>query len=196
MTQLTKAQEYYIQRYFDAEARADKFNGTARFREVDRLSLAAGLRQMISIGEFKNLNAAAVLIAKNDPAKSQYHRHQWRLRAWSKELDGVAKPEVKAAVTEKVEPVKTDEKVELKQPTVAQDHLLFKSNLISSVKALCKSALKRDLSYAETTSILTGGLKEAAEEFSAEQSELKFAAFLRNNGIDKNTALDILQRLS
>lgn len=206
MTQLTKAN--LIGLYFKAEQNATVLpSGNLQFKAVDRMAVCKLVEQMLPFKDFNSIHKLAVILAANCPKASKKDRHQWRLGKWMADYSsGKLRSDVKwekaseTPVPVAIKPVvakvaATPVTKPPIEPIANQGFLMLKQNLLHSIKSVCKSAIKQNLSQAEITSLLTGGLKEANEEYKVEQNHMKFTAFLRQNNIDKNTALDILQTL-
>lgn len=189
--------------YFKAERNADVSPaGFRRFSARDRLTICRSLKRIIGLDGFKTIHKVALMLAENDtdPSNVGHDRHAWRLRTWMAAYNsGELQKEVDDQITESkpitptTKPVATP--VTPVVDVVTTTDAVLVQNLRDSIKAVCKSGLKHGLTDSDLLKMLTGTLKSATEEFSVEQNELKFAAFLRQTGIDKHTALDILQRL-
>lgn len=193
--------------YFKAERNADVSPaGFRRFTALDRLAICRGLERLRSLDEFKTIHKIALMLAENDtdPSNVGHDRHAWRLRTWMstynsgelhKEVEGQITESKPTPLTPAAKPVATPVTPVVDVVTTTTIDSVLVQNLRDSIKAVCKSGLKHGLTDSDLLKMLTGTLKSATEEFSVEQNELKFAAFLRQTGIDKHTALDILQRL-
>lgn len=191
--------------YFKAERNADVSPaGFRRFSARDRLTICRSLKRIIGLDGFKTIHKVALMLAENDtdPSNVGHDRHAWRLRTWMAAYNsGELQKEVDDQITESkpitptTKPVATPVTPVVDVVTTTTIDAMLVQNLRDSIKAVCKSGLKNGLTDSDLLKMLTGTLKSASEEYSVEQNELKFTAFLRQTGIDKHTALDILQRL-
>jgi hypothetical protein len=200
------AKATFIGAYFAAEKRAiAQPGGSVMFLAVDRRNLCVMVEQLRSVPDLNTNHKLAKLLAANCPKASMKDRHNYRLTKWmadyvsgklQRELDKEAKADTIAKTVGSVAKPVTSKPAAAPVDTTATGELIkLKQNLLGTIKSVCKSAIRQNLTQADINSILSGGLKEANEEVQVEVNTSKFQSFMRANNIDKNTALDILQRI-
>lgn len=195
----------FAKMYFDAEQNAVLHNNIRKFSASDRLRICDTVTTLMAEHNLSSVHTIAKLLASADPTKeSRYDRHAWRLRQWladynigklQKEVDAQPKP----VLAVKAMPTATEAIKPAYPAAIAPQPNMFASQLVQnlrdSIKSVCKSGLKNGLTEKDLLKLLTGSMTEATEEYTADQHQLKLTAFLTQHGIDKDTALDILQRL-
>lgn len=187
----SKAIKQFIESYFQAENRADTLGCPPTVQKCflikDRIQIVEDLKSLLSNSEIHRINNMATLLATHEDSNlvgkdrhSVVARHAARLKKWTKEYDaGVLKVENATAVKREV--------------SCAQDVTKFKYNLTESVKAVCHSAFKNNFSEEDIKSVLSGGLALVKEERKIQEVKSSLQAFLRDKGITKDVALQILE---
>lgn len=194
------ALQAFVKLYFDTEASVMTELGTAKFEEKHKVMFASQIHHLKAQFGIRRRNIVMALAAA-DAKDSKTDRHEWRLGTWAKSYpaQSVLVATVQAVAKATVQPAKPAKpavgSAPVTQSVSAGDKKTFCNNLMQTVKSVCKSGLKNNLTNTEIDNILGIALKEAGEEFRVEQNQLKFTAFMHTNGIDKNTALDILQNM-
>ncbi|MND22812.1 hypothetical protein D3C76_102930 [compost metagenome] len=200
------ASSTFIGVYFAAEKRAiAQPGGSVMFLAADRLTICKMVESLRSHPEMNTNHKLAKILAAHCPKASMKDRHNYRLTKWmgdyvsgklQREIDKEAKADTIAKTVGSVAKPVTGKPAAAPVDTSATGELIkLKQNLMGTIKSVCKSAIRQNLTQAEINSMLTGGLKEATEEHQVELNTTKFQSFMRANNIDKNTALDILQRI-
>ena len=193
----------FVKLYFDTEASVfNKDTGIAKFEEHHKATFAAQIRHLkTEFGVRRRHLVMALAAADTKDAKTD--RHEWRLTQWVKQnpepaavvAKVAAKPAAKTAATKPAAKSSTVGAAPVTISTESGEMRLFMNNLGQSIKSVCKSAFKNNLTAAQVQNLLGQSLKEAGEEFKVEQNAMKFTAFMAQNNIDKYTALDILQNM-
>lgn len=195
------ALQAFVKLYFDTESSVMTELGTAKFEEKHKVMFASQIHHLKAQFGIRRRNIVMALAAA-DAKDSKTDRHEWRLGTWAKSYP--AQPQsvpvaTVQAVAKAIQPAKPAKQAVGSAPVTQSvsvgDKKTFCNNLMQTVKSVCKSGLKNNLTTAEIQNVLGIALKEAGEEFRVEQNQLKFTAFMHTNGIDKNTALDILQNM-
>lgn len=183
--------QQFIQSYFRAEKRAETTGcpptTQKSFLIKDRFQLVEDLKSLIDNSEIHRINNMATLLttyeypnAIGKERHSAVSKHVARLKKWTKEYEsGVLKIENAIAVKREV--------------PCHRDIIKLKYNLTESVKAVCHSAFKNNFSEEDIKSVLNGGLALVKEERKIQEVKGSLQAFLRDNGITKDVALQILE---
>lgn len=181
----------FVKEYLNAQKRAHQGeqtgNGGLLFLLVDKISLVEKLRKLFKSDFSLTYNTIGKVIAQADQdSTGNYHvlrqRHASRLRAWVlQDTEGTLRIENAVSVCSN------------KQESNFEDVSKFKKNLIDSVKAVCSSGFKNYLTEDEIAIILNSGLITAKEELKVAQFTAAMHSFMREHGINKEVALQILE---
>lgn len=183
--------QQFIQSYFQAEKRAETTGcpptTQKSFLIKDRFQLVEDLKNLIDSSEIHRINNMATLLttyeypnAIGKERHSAVSKHVARLKKWTKEYEsGVLKIENATAVKRDV--------------PCHRDIIKLKYNFTESVKAVCHSAFKNNFSEEDIKSVLNGSLTLVKEERKIQEVKGSLQAFLRDNGITKDVALQVLE---
>lgn len=183
--------QQFIQSYFQAEKRAETTGcpptTQKSFLIKDRFQLVEALKNLIDNSEIHRINNMATLLttyeyphAIGKERHSAVSKHVARLKKWTKEYEsGILKIENAIAVKREV--------------PCHRDIIKLKYNFTESVKAVCHSAFKNNFSEEDIKSVLHGGLTLVKEERKIQEVKGSLQAFLRENGITKDVALQVLE---
>lgn len=181
----------FVKEYLNAQKRAQQGeqtgNGGMLFLLVDKISLVEKLRKLFKADFSLTYNTMGKVIAQADQDSTGSYRvlrqrHASRLRAWVlQDTEGTLRIENAVSVCSN------------KQESNFEDVSKFKKNLIDSVKAVCSSGFKNYLTEDEIAIILNSGLITAKEELKVAQFTAAMHSFMREHGINKEVALQILE---
>ena len=181
----------FVKEYLSAQKRARQGeqtgNGGMLFLLVDKISLVEKLRKLFKSDFSLTYNTMGKVIAQADQDSTGNYRvlrqrHASRLRAWVlQDTEGTLRIENAVSVCSN------------KQESNFEDVSKFKKNLIDSVKAVCSSGFKNYLTEDEIAIILNSGLITAKEELKVARFTAAMHSFMREHGINKEVALQILE---
>lgn len=182
------AMQQFTEEYLSAQRRADcdPSNGGKLFRLVDKISLVDKLNTLFKEDRSLTYHSIGKTLAMADMEsegdfQTLKHRHASRIRGWVA-LDKTGSLRIENAIS-----------VSSKQEANHEDISKFKRNLIDSVKAICSSGFKNYLTEDEISIILNSGLITAKEEIKIAQTKSALHSFMREHGINKEIALQILE---
>lgn len=182
------AMQQFTEEYLSAQRRADRdpSNGGKLFRLVDKISLVDKLNTLFKEDRSLTYHSIGKTLAMADMEsegdfQTLKHRHASRIRGWVA-LDKTGSLRIENAIS-----------VSSKQEANHEDISKFKRNLIDSVKAICSSGFKNYLTEDEISIILNSGLITAKEEIKIAQTKSALHSFMREHGINKKIALQILE---
>lgn len=180
--------QQFTEEYLSAQRRADcdPSNGGKLFRLVDKISLVDKLNTLFKEDRSLTYHSIGKTLAMADMEsegdfQTLKHRHASRIRGWVA-LDKTGSLRIENAIS-----------VSSKQEANHEDISKFKRNLIDSVKAICSSGFKNYLTEDEISIILSSGLITAKEEIKIAQAKSALHSFMREHGINKEIALQILE---
>jgi hypothetical protein len=182
--------------YFESEKRGVVEQLSPQHKQTvflieDKIKICEMLERLLSIDYAMSIiDIADKLSAIEQPGiekkfrNTTLSRHKGRLNIWLRQYrEGTLKMENAIAV-----------KKEPKQTTAPVDDIAkFKRNLIESAKSICHSALKNNLTEEEVQIIFNSGLITAKEERKVQETKGALQAFLREKGITKDIAMQILE---
>lgn len=180
----------FINSYFNAEARASHNNsGGKQLLVKDKLHLVKQLINLIDTKVVSGASEVGIHLTEyetpgvhGDARRIGKARHTYRLKRWlSDYYSGVLGLDNAIAV-------KNQQALNL----VPDNDVLFKRNLVETVKAVCISALKNGLSETDIQVVLNSGHILAKEERKIQEVKHEFTKFLRENGISKEIAIQLL----
>lgn len=189
MQQYDQKLKAVITYYFNAETRAGEISVGKVLLVKDRIHLVKELNNLIESGTVSLAYEMGIILAeyetpgiKGIARKAAITRHATRLKKWVKEYNSGT--------------LSLENATSVKSPTsfdlVPDDDALFKRNLIETVKAVCMSALKNGLSDEDIQVILNSGHIVAKEERKIQEVKFEFTKFLRDKGITKDIAMQLL----
>lgn len=178
----------FTEDYLIAQRRADfdPTNGGKLFRLVDKIQLVEKLSGLLKSDPYLTYHSVGKTLALADKesegdVRTLHQRHASRIRGWAT-LARKGNLCIENAISVS------------KQHNNSQDDISkFKKNLIDSVKAICSSGFKNYLSEDEINIILNSGLITAKEELKVAQFKSALHSFMREHGINKEVALQILE---
>lgn len=179
MSQEIKA---FVDMYFAAELRAVPTNTLTgiqlKFKETDKLAISNEVKRLIATKVVFDIKDLVNRIVYYTGVRSDYSKHYNRLQSYTKSLS-VNKKEVTEIVVTQTE----------------SSAFAFKQNLRHSLKSLCKAGVKNSVSGEELLSICRQVVEESEREYLIQLNDSKLKQFLKDNGISKDLAFDILDSL-
>lgn len=173
----------FTELYFAAEKRANPHDTSTglqlNFRTTDKQIIATEVNKLITDGIVGSVKDIVNKIIYYSGRSMDYSKHYNRLTSWTKNTNFtglVEKPTVKPAFPEGPPPV-------------------FKVNLEQSIKSWCKAGIKNKLNTNDMLEIYKRALEEANREINIELNDSKLKAFLRENNISKDLAIDIIEAM-
>ncbi len=180
----------FINYYFTAEARAGHDSqGGKQLLVKDKLHLAKSLINLIDDNVVVSASEMGIKLteyehpgASGDLRRIGKARHTYRLKSWlSAYYSGTLGMDNAVAV-----------KGQQSMNLTPDNDVLFKRNLIETVKAVCVSALKNGLADEDIQVVLNSGHILAKEERKIQEVKFEFTKFLRDKGISKDIAMQLL----
>ena len=183
--------EDFVNLYFQAERRANVIaSGQRTFLVTDRAKLAEKFQAIFKDFGIRRYPMACMLADHENPNFSSVDRHaavskhNYRLKVWTAEY------ELGALKLENAIAVKREAKVQTEEITK------LKKNLVDSAVAICTSALKFNISEEGIKLIFSSALITAKENQKIREVKGALEAFMREKGINKDIALQILDAIS
>ena len=176
--------------YFTAESRANhNSQGGTQFLVKDKLHLVRSLINLFEDNVVSGASEMGIHLTEyetpgvhGDLRRIGKARHTYRLKRWLADYYSGSLGMDNAIA------VKGQQSMNL----VADNDVLLKRNLIDTVKGVCASALKNGLSDEDIQVILSSGHITAKEERKIQEVKLEFTKFLRDKGITKDVAMQLL----
>lgn len=189
---LSKNIQNFVNLYLAAQKRAEVHQNANQllFLLEDKIEISKQLKSLFTAGEFHYMKDISSILADEEIAFAggrDYQRrvdtHRARLNKWLKQYES-GNLKLENAIS--VKQLTTDE-------AINNDVYKLKRNLIESAKSICHSALKNKLTEDEIKIIFNSGLIDAKEERKVQETKGALQAFLRQNGITKDIAMQILE---
>lgn len=180
--------------YFTAENRAAitvNHDGVKcfNFQIDDKVEICKRLDKLIKEKNAKIRDVARYLSETEDPTARGYKRtnmiqkHMCRLNTWQHSFKHGAL-EINNVIQNSPPPRKTD-----------MDKGVVTMNLTESVHAVCRSALKNNLSQQEFFGIIEKAYKIEYEEMSTEIKKKAFVEFMKENGLTKEIIVKMFDKI-
>ncbi len=180
----------FVDHYFAAESRANHDGqGGKQFLVKDKVTLVRNLINLIEDNVVYGASELGIYLTEYETPNCQGDtrrigkaRHTYRLKRWMADYYSGALGMDNAIA------VKGQQSMNL----TPDNDVLFKRNLIETVKGVCASALKNGLSDEDIQLILSSGHITAKEERKIQEVKFEFTKFLRDKGITKDIAMQLL----
>jgi hypothetical protein len=161
-----------------------KFGVQYAYQNDDKEILCEMIKAIQAITEC-SLKDIVTFIINSEGDYSAYNKHYSRIKGWLNVYDNGGFKYV-------LDPIA---KVVINQPEVAEQAVdqVVLTNLKESVKAICKAAIKNNMSGGDLCNMFERSFMEVVEEIKVKAFDLKLKAFLRENNIEKDVAFQILE---